>query len=120
MRLHHLAFRTRDVERLVAFYARVLGLRETRDARPRSVWLGLEAAVLMIEAKAPDEPDPPPGSLELVAFAVDAEAKSAVRDRAESLGCYDGETAHTVYFRDPDGRRVGVSTYPISAAPSRA
>ncbi|MBC7174296.1 MAG: VOC family protein [Polyangiaceae bacterium] len=116
MRLHHLAFRTADVDRLVRFYASVLGLRETRDARPRSVWLELEGAVLMIEARTEDEPAPSPLSRELVAFMVDEALKSEVRERAMAWGCHDGETAHTVYLRDPDGRRVGVSTYPLSEA----
>ncbi len=118
MRLHHLALRTQDVERLARFYVDVLGLEEVRDARPRAVWLGLEDAVLMIERGEPGEPPPPSGSRELVAFAVDAAAKDAVRERVGARGCDDGETEHTVYFRDPDGRRVGVSTYPLSA-PSR-
>jgi hypothetical protein len=91
-----------------------LGLEIVRDTRPKSVWLGLaDGAVMMIEARRGQEPPIPPGSMELVAFRVTAAEKDRVRDLTRARGCFDGETAHTVYFRDPDGRRVGVSTHPL-------
>jgi len=113
-RLHHLALRTRDVDRLVAFYERWFGLSVVRDARPRSVWLGVGSdAVLMIEAAEANEPTPAEGSLELTAFAVSVEQRTRVRDELVALGLLEAETQHTVYFRDADGRRVGVSSYPL-------
>ena len=64
MRIHHLALRTGDVERIVAFYCEVLGLAIVRDARPASVWLGLDdESVLMIEARGEREPPVPAGSM---------------------------------------------------------
>jgi catechol 2,3-dioxygenase-like lactoylglutathione lyase family enzyme len=116
MRLHHLAFRTGDLEGLCRFYRDVLGLREARDARPRSVWLALDGpAVLMIEARTADEPAYPKGSSELVAFAVTAAERAAIEAKAEARGCHDGRTEYTTYVRDPEGRRIGVSTYPLGA-----
>lgn len=115
--LHHLALRTADLAALAAFYRDLLGLEVVRDASPHSLWLGLGGdAVLMIEARADGEPGVPAGSMELVAFRVSVDRKDAVGRRARELGCFDGETAFTVYFRDPDGRRVGVSTYDLAAA----
>jgi catechol 2,3-dioxygenase-like lactoylglutathione lyase family enzyme len=112
--LHHLALRAADVEVTVAFYAAVLGLCEVRSERPRAVWLGLApGSVLMVEARAPAEPAVPGGSRELFAFRVDEARKHAIRALAVEHGCFDGETPYTVYLRDPDGRRVGVSTYPL-------
>jgi catechol 2,3-dioxygenase-like lactoylglutathione lyase family enzyme len=114
-RLHHLALRAADVEATVSFYKQLLGLGELRSERPRSVWLGLgDGAILMVEARSTGEPAISPGSLELAAFRVDDERKGAIRAFALERGCFDGETAYTVYLRDPDGRRVGVSTYPLS------
>jgi catechol 2,3-dioxygenase-like lactoylglutathione lyase family enzyme len=114
-RLHHIALRTRDVARLVAFYERWFQLRVVRDARPRSVWLGVgDDAVLMIETAEIHEPAPSLDSMELTAFAVSDEQRSALREDLESAGLLEGETRHTLYFRDPDGRRVGVSSYPLS------
>jgi catechol-2,3-dioxygenase len=102
------------LEKTVAFYAKVLGLAEVRAERPRSVWLGLaDGSVVMVEARGPAEPAIPAGSLELVAFRVTEEEKASIRTTALNIGCFDGETPHTIYLRDPDGRRVGVSTYPL-------
>jgi catechol 2,3-dioxygenase-like lactoylglutathione lyase family enzyme len=114
-RIHHLALRTRSVDALAAFYRELLGLEEVRADRPRSVWLGLgDGAVLMIEARGDTEPVVPAGSLELFALRVSEERKREIRDAAMSRGSFDGETAYTVYLRDPDGRRVGVSTHPLA------
>jgi len=114
LRLHHIAIRASDVEAMQEFYASMLGLEIVRDQRPRSVWLGLaDGAVLMIEARDAGEPAVVAGSRELVAFRASPASKAAVRERALRAGCFDGETEHTVYLRDPEGRRLGVSTYPL-------
>jgi catechol 2,3-dioxygenase-like lactoylglutathione lyase family enzyme len=98
--------RTRDVERLERFYTGVLGLSVVRrdDAR-QSVWLDAGGTMLMIERASEGEPAISPGSLELVAFAV------ATIEPWRALLAVEAETAHTLYFRDPDGRRVAVSDY---------
>lgn len=119
MEIHHLAFRTADVSALASFYREMLGLEVVREA-PHSVWLGIgENAVLMIETAGPGEAPVPVGSRELVAFRADQATRDAVRDRTRSAGCYDGETEWTVYFRDPDGRRIGVSTFELTSAKER-
>jgi catechol 2,3-dioxygenase-like lactoylglutathione lyase family enzyme len=116
MRLHHLALRTGDVERTLVFYREMFSLEIVRDARPKSVWLGLgDGSVIMIEARGDAEPPVPAGSFELAAFRVDPAEKSRIREASRARGCFDGETEHTVYFRDPDGRRLGVSTHPLLA-----
>jgi len=117
LRLHHLAFRTPDVAALAAFYRELFGFEVVRDGLPRSLWLGLAGdAVLMIERREAGEASPGPASMELVAFGVDEALRTEIRERARARGCFDGETAFTVYLRDPDGRRVGVSSYDLAAA----
>jgi catechol 2,3-dioxygenase-like lactoylglutathione lyase family enzyme len=108
--LHHLALRTHDVERLLAFYREWFGFEIARDLRPRSVWLAIGQGVLMIE-RADDEPMIPAGSLELIAFRVSLEQREQMRVRLG--GALEAATEHTLYFRDPDGRRVGASSYPL-------
>lgn len=112
-RLHHLALRTPDVERALAFYQHWFGLAIARDARPRAVWLSLEGSLLMIEQAEPSEPAVPAGSLELIALAISSDERSALRERLVHAALLEAETAYTLYFRDPDGRRVGVSSYPL-------
>ncbi len=112
--LHHLALRTHDIPALLQFYQRWFQLPIVCDTRPRSVWLGLEhEAVLMIEAAAPEEPPVPVGSYELMAFRVSSEERAALRAALVGEGLLEGETEHTLYFRDPDGRRVGASSFPL-------
>ena len=108
MQIHHVALRTRDLARLEQFYASTLGLRVMRrdDARG-SVWLDAGGTVLMLERAGADEPGVPAGTKDLVAFAVDD--KETWRGRV----AVEAETEHTLYFRDPDGRRVAVSSYPL-------
>lgn len=104
-----MAMRTADVPRLERFYVEVLGLAVMRrdDARG-SVWLDADGTVVMIERAEAGEAGIPAGTRELVAFAVPD--KEALRARLPPL---EAETQHTLYFRDPDGRRVAVSDYPF-------
>jgi glyoxylase I family protein len=112
--VHHLALRTRDVAALTHFYRAALGLAVVREQPGYSVWLSLGAAVLMIERRGDGEPDVPAGTMELTAFAVTDEGRARVKDALAAMGvAVEGETAFTTYFRDPDGRRVGVSTYAL-------
>jgi catechol 2,3-dioxygenase-like lactoylglutathione lyase family enzyme len=98
--------RTTDVARLERFYAGVLGLTVLRrDAARGSVWLDAGGTVLMLEAAEAGEPPVPAGSRELLAFAVSD--KEVWRARVD----VEAETQHTLYFRDPDGRRVAISSY---------
>jgi glyoxylase I family protein len=115
LRIHHVALRTQDAARAERFYASVLGLEvRRRDADRGSVWLRAGDAVVMIERAEAGEPLPPAGSMDLVAFAVDD--REAWRARLAAAGvAIEAETANTLYFRDPDGRRVGVSVYAFDA-----
>ena len=103
--------RTQDLERLERFYVAVLGFGVVRrDSSRGSVWLDAGGAVLMLERAEEGEPAVDPTSKELVAFAIDT--KFAWQARLATAGVpIEGETAYTLYFRDPDGRRIGVSAY---------
>lgn len=109
--IHHIAMRTPDLDRLERFYADVIGLPVVRrDVARGSVWLATGAALLMLERARPDEPPVPLRSEELVAFAVNETASWRTR-LAEAGVRIEAETRYTLYFRDPDGRRIGVSAF---------
>ena len=116
MRVHHLAFRTRRLAELEAFYVELLELKVLRREQGRSVWLAAGEIVMMLELAGEDEPAPSRGSLELVAFGV-SQSNQARLERALALRQIpiEGRTSFTVYFRDPDGRRVGASSYEFVA-----
>ena len=119
--LHHLALGARNVERLAAFYSMAFGLREVSRQRDsegdlRSVWLALESAVLMIERTiqrraAMQGVD---AGLFLIAFRIDRSERADFESRLAAHACpVEATTEHTSYFRDPEGNRFAVSTYPL-------
>jgi glyoxylase I family protein len=115
--VHHIAFRTRDLPRLLAFYRDLLGFSIMRTS-PRGEWLAAGQAILMLEHAEPDEPKVPERSMEAVIFAIDEGDRPDLLRRLSSRGVsLEGSTPYSLYFRDPDGRRVGVSHYPTSSLP---
>jgi catechol 2,3-dioxygenase-like lactoylglutathione lyase family enzyme len=113
MRIHHLAMRTKDLARLEAFYSGLLGLEVIRGTSSDGrVWLRAGDAILMLELAEPGEPEIPANCKEFVAFAISANERQHWRNAIEQSGwVIEVETPHTLYFRDPDGRRVGLSSY---------
>lgn len=112
MRLHHLALRTADPAALARWYAALFALPTWRETAAGSVWLGLGDAALMIERAGPDEPPVPAGSMEFFALAVDPAGRDAFAARCARAGvAIEHRTEFTLYVRDPDGRRVGVSCF---------
>ena len=114
MRIHHVALRTDDLPRLEAFYGGILGLAVTRRQGERSVWLDAEGTILMLERREPGEPAPDHASREMIAFAAPPErANELARALAATGHPEEDRTASTMYFRDPDGRRFGLSAWPL-------
>lgn len=113
MRIHHVAFRTHDLARLHAFYTSI-GF-ETMHGDARAVWLRAGDAILMLELAEPEEAHDLSASKELCAFQVTIAERQALEARLAELRVpTDGATPFTTYVRDPDGRRVGFSHYPLT------
>ncbi|MBX3223112.1 MAG: VOC family protein [Labilithrix sp.] len=117
MRIHHLAFRTSDLAKLERFYTEAIGLAVLRRDDDRSVWLDAGGSLVMLERREDAEPAIAPASKELVCFAIAPDAHAATLARLAAAGvAIEARTAYTLYFRDPDGRRVGVSSFPDAPA----
>lgn len=113
MRLHHLALRAADLPALARFYVDVLGLPVVRRMEARSIWLDAGGCIVMLEQREEGEPAPDAGSKELVAFAIDKGARASILERLTRAGVtVEASTEFTLYVRDPEGRRVGLSSYP--------
>jgi catechol 2,3-dioxygenase len=120
-RLHHLALRVSDCERALAFYSGLLGLSEVRrvpeGGAPRAIWLAAGEVVIMLETSLRGA-GPPSGSGHVLAFA--AAELGAWEERLAAAGIpIDDRTAETLFVRDPDGHRVGLSAYRFPAEFSR-
>ncbi len=113
MRIHHVALRTADLPRLEAFYVGALGLTVSRRDGTRSTWLAAGDAIVMLELAAEGEPAVAEGTMEMVAFGIAKGERVECTQRLRAAGIVvEDETGFTVYVRDPDGRRVGLSHYP--------
>ena len=112
-RVHHLALRVADCARSAAFYAGVLGFPEIRRFEDaglvRSIWLRTGDAILMLEI-AVRGAGPDAGSGHVLVFAVDALAAWEERLAAAQVAI-DDRSAYTLYVRDPDGHRVGLTVF---------
>jgi len=119
MKLHHLALGARDLERVAAFYRDLLGLREVRrhhepGGRLRSIWLDLGGPVLMIE-----QTEEPARRVQgvgagpfLLALSADPSDRVTLEKSLTMSGFpVEARTEQTVYFRDPEGNRVALSSY---------
>lgn len=118
MRIHHLALRSDDVARSGAFYRDLLRLPELRriageDGELRALWLDAEGAILMIE-RALRGRGSESGSGHLLALRVDDLGAWEARLAAAGVPIVD-RTPHTLYASDPDGHRIGLSTYVLTA-----
>lgn len=112
-RLHHLALRVADCERSLAFYSGLLGLPEVRrldeGGALRAVWLRAGDVVIMLE-KSLRGAGPEAGSGHVLAFAAGALGRWEKRLAAAGVPI-DDRTTETLFVRDPDGHRVGLSVH---------
>jgi glyoxylase I family protein len=123
---HHLAIQVRDLERAVRFYVDVLGLTEQRrhhrdDGSLRSVWLDVPGGGFIAlegctgEVPAEDFRRDRPGLL-LLALRIDPASRAEVERELESRGVsVVHRTRWTLYVRDPEGNRIGLSHHPVDA-----
>lgn len=115
--VHHVAIRALDVAAVARFYAglfRHARLDEKHDDRGlRAVWLAAGDTMVMIERREPGEPAPDARSLDAIVFAIEPGERAPLRRRlSRRRVAIEGETAYSLYFRDPEGRRIGASHYP--------
>jgi catechol 2,3-dioxygenase-like lactoylglutathione lyase family enzyme len=127
---HHLAIQVRDLPVMERFYVDVLGLSvlrrwPKRDGQPgeRSVWLdtgdgGFLALEVVTDGPTASEDGPRahrPG-LHLIALRIDRAARADWERRLATAGVpVEAHTAFTLYVRDPEGNRVGLSHWPDEA-----
>ena len=122
--IDHVALTVRDVARSVAWYQAVLGL----ERRYADVWgdfpavLGAGTTSLALFPTPVPEPAPPPGrevlSIRHVAFRVDRATFDEARGALEAHGVVpsfeDHVAAHSLYFTDPDGHQLEITTYDVA------
>ena len=122
---HHLAIQCSDLAACERFYTDVLGLEVQRrwpapGGGERSVWLALGDGFLALErADGPPVAEPwrsgRPGFL-LLALGIGAARRGEWEARLAAHGVeIVHRTAFTLYVRDPEGNRIGLSHHPQAA-----
>ena len=125
---HHLAIQVKDLAAAERFYVDVLGLkvvkRWPREDGPgeRSIWLSVGAGeeFLALEACDADRPATPfrdpHGGLHLLALRILAADRAGWERKLTQLGVeIVHRTRWTLYVRDPEGNRLGLSHFPHEA-----
>jgi len=124
--LHHLAIQCADLAACERFYVEVLGLPVLRrwpaeGGGDRSVWLSLGGGAFLALERAARSPRPaawrsPEAGLHLVALRIEAAERAAWEARLAAAGVpVIDRSAFTLYLRDPEGNRIGLSHHPEEA-----
>jgi hypothetical protein len=125
--VHHVALKVADLAAAERFYAGLLRLEVVRrwprrdGPGERAVWLALGGgAVLALEAVAPGgapvvETEDRPGYVLLALRIARSERAAWARRLAAAGHPVHGRTPFTLYARDPEGNRVGLSHFPDPA-----
>ncbi|MFN7973439.1 MAG: VOC family protein [Acidobacteriota bacterium] len=114
MKIQHIALRVADPDRSALFYRDLLGLpeldRQLDDAgRCRAIWLDAGGVIVMLE-RVLRGAGPDTGSAHVLSLAV--VDRAAWEERLASAGvAIDDRTGFTLFVRDPDGHRVGLTTF---------
>lgn len=119
--VHHVALEVTDLAAAERFYAVTLGLPVLRrwpspDGQDRSVWLDLgDGSFLALErTPAPRPSDDGPG-WHLVALRIRRDDRTSWVERLAGAGfALERQSPYTIYVRDPEGNRVGLSHWPDS------
>lgn len=120
--LDHVAITVRDMERSAQWYCEVLGLErqhtEVWDDVPQFVGRGTTGIALFPLRDAESSlADKNPLRIPHFAFRTDRrnflQAQRELRERGIDFHFEDHEIAHSIYFRDPDGHQLEITTYQV-------
>jgi catechol 2,3-dioxygenase-like lactoylglutathione lyase family enzyme len=123
--IDHVALAVRDVERSANWYCDVLGFERRHEGMWHGipVFVGKEAtsiALFPVQASDPKAPNHRDTIAMLhLAFRADREnfllAQRELKERGIKFHFEDHEISHSIYFRDPDGHELEITTYAEAA-----
>lgn len=121
--IDHVAMSVSDVERAAQWYIEVLGFKRLHkgmwDGVPVFIGRGTTALALF-PIRANERSISDRGGIRMLHLAMRANRKSflAAQEELKQRGIrfefQDHEVAHSIYFRDPDGYRLEITTYELA------
>jgi catechol 2,3-dioxygenase-like lactoylglutathione lyase family enzyme len=122
-RLDHVALTVSDVDHSIEWYRDVLGLEHVHEAewgRNPAVLTSGSTGLALFPAKGSDPPPTGyPDGLAMwhVAFRADKRSFDAAREELDARDIKyrfsDHGLAHSIYFNDPDGHLIEITTYEV-------
>jgi len=122
--IDHVALSVRDVERAAAWYIEVLGFErryeEMWDGVPLFIAKGNTALALFPARQNAQPSSGRPDRIGMLHLALRtsrkefAAAQRDLRARGITFDFQDHEISHSIYFDDPDGNRLEITTYEMS------
>jgi catechol 2,3-dioxygenase-like lactoylglutathione lyase family enzyme len=125
--IDHVALSVRDVERSAQWYIDVLGFKRLHEGMWGGVpvFIGKGNTALALFPVRERSGSSSPADLRMLHLAMRANranflaAQEELRQRGIKFEFQDHEVAHSIYFRDPDGHQLEITTYELErAAPS--
>ena len=122
--IDHVALSVRDVERSAQWYMDVLGF----EPRYEGLWNGIPTfiakgttAIALFPARNHDSKKTPAhaASMDMLHLAFRADRKNflaaqrELKERGITFEFQDHEISHSIYFRDPDGHELEITTYEL-------
>ena len=121
--LDHVAVAVTDPERSRRFYEEVLGLEFEREVPNGPTVLVANGSGLALFDKdlhpssTPDSVEPPAVRILHIAFRLDRagfdEARAALAEQGLETSFSDHVVCHSLYFDDPDGHQIELTTYDV-------
>jgi catechol 2,3-dioxygenase-like lactoylglutathione lyase family enzyme len=121
--IDHVEIFVRDLDAAAQWYAKVLGLREIHRWDPEPIFIGIgDTALALFKAPANallGKPDQSYSrSWHRVAWRTDRAGFKSGQEHLTSLGIpfrgpIDHKIAHSIYFQDPDGHLLEITTYEV-------
>jgi catechol 2,3-dioxygenase-like lactoylglutathione lyase family enzyme len=121
--IDHVALAVRDVERAAQWYIEVLGFERRHEGMwhglPTFIGKGTTAIALFRVRNGVSRTAGHTGKISMLHLAFRATAQSfldaqhELKDRGIKFEFQDHEISHSIYFRDPDGHGLEITTYEV-------